>query len=138
MHTFYRLDLAAGPKEVVVAAKKSAKNEIANAYAKFMWVNYNDNGFGILEDYYSKANKEYYRGNISYNRALLAKGDKQMYLFSQAATAYAKSQAIARQVYEFLAPPPTSPSDLGLKPFGGDWAKWETSVGKITVKNDQQ
>ena len=51
--------------------------------------------------------------------------------FAKATTAYTRSQAHAMQVYEALVPPSTSPADLGLKPFGADWATWETKVGKI-------
>ncbi len=34
------------------------------------------------------------------------------------------------QVYEALVPPATNPMHLGLRPFGGDWGRWETAVGK--------
>jgi hypothetical protein len=36
----------------------------------------------------------------------------------------------SREVYEALAPPLISPSALGLRPFGGEWAVWETPVGQ--------
>jgi hypothetical protein len=76
------------------------------------------------------ANKEYYQGNNFYNKALLSTGHEVNYYFGKAATAFTRAQAHAVQVYEALVPPPTSPTDLGLKPFGGDWATWETEVGK--------
>jgi len=64
------------------------------------------------------------------NKALLANSSSQLFLFAKSATYFSRSQAHAVQVYEALVPAPTSPSDLGLKPFGGDWAEWETEVGK--------
>jgi hypothetical protein len=129
-HTFYKLRLAADPKAVVQAASKAAKNDIAAAYAKLMGLNFQDKGYAALNDLYSLANTEYYRGNIAFNRALLADGSQQLAYFAEAATNYTRSQAHAQQVYEALVPAPTSPAHLGLKPFGGDWAAWETEIGK--------
>lgn len=130
-HTFYKLILAASPKAVVEAAKKDAKNDIATAYKELMHLNYTDTGYAALIDLYSLANAEYYRGCHVLNKGLLASGNEALSYFAKAATAFTRSQAHAMQVYEALVPPPTSPSDLGLKPFGGGWAKWETTVGPV-------
>lgn len=129
-HTFYRLQLAASPKEMVAAAKQAASEEIAAAYAQLMHFNFTDPGYAGLSELYGKANSEYFKGRNSLNRAILAKGNEAIFNFARAATAFTRSQALAQQVYEALKPPPTSPSDLGLKPFGGDWATWETRIGK--------
>lgn len=128
-HTFYRLRLAADPKAVVDQAKEDAKNEIATAYGELMQLNFRDTGYAALDDLYSLANAEYYQGNVAFDRALLSSGNESLRHFADAATAYTRSQAHSRQVYEALVPPPTRPSDLGLRPFGGDWATWETRVG---------
>jgi len=131
-HTFYRLCLAADPKAVIDQAKKDAKNDIATAYNEFMQLNLRDVGYAVLNDIYSKANAEFYQGNLAFNKALLSNGNEALHYFARAATAYTRSQAHAMQVYEALVQPPTSPSDLGLKLFGGDWATWETK----TVANE--
>ncbi|MBN2264824.1 MAG: hypothetical protein JW775_03325, partial [Candidatus Aminicenantes bacterium] len=60
--------------------------------------------------------------NAAKNRALA--------LYGRATSLYARAQAHAREVYEALVPAPTSPVDLGLRPFGGPWATWETAVGR--------
>jgi hypothetical protein len=130
-HTFYKLRLAANPQAVAKAAREMAKNDIAGAYAKLMRLNFQDKGYAALNDLYSLANSQYYRGNIAFNRALLANGSKKLAYFAKATTAYTRSQAHAMQVYEALVPAPTRPADLGLKSFGGDWAVWETDIGKI-------
>jgi hypothetical protein len=127
-HTFYRLRLAANPKAVVSQAKDDAKNDIATAYTELMQLNYRDAGYAALQDLFSLANAEYYEGNNATDQALLSSGNEALRHFAKAATQYTRSQAHARQVYEALVPPPTSPSDLGLKPFGGDWSSWETTV----------
>jgi len=33
-------------------------------------------------------------------------------------------QAYAKHVYNALVPPTTTPSDLGLRPWFGNWGKW--------------
>ncbi len=128
-HTFYKLRLADDPQSVVNAARQAAKNDIATAYAKLMRLDFQDKGYAALNDLYSLANTEYYRGNISFNRASLASGSQKLVYFAKAATNYTRSQVHALQVYEALVPAPTSPSDLGLKSFGEDWAVWETETG---------
>ena len=129
-HTFFRLNLAKNPRAVVAAAKKFASNDIATAYAEFMYVKHSDPGYFVLNNLYSLANKEYYSGCNAFNKGLVTAGNESLSYFARAVSAYARSQAHAMEVYEALVPPATSPSDLGLKPFGGEWAKWETNVGK--------
>ncbi len=130
-HTFFRLTLAADPRAVVQAAKKAAANDIATAYAELMGLNFTDTGYAALNDLYSLANTEYYRGCNALNKAIMANGHEALEYMADAATAFTRSQAHAMQVYEALVPAPTSPTDLGLKPFGGDWATWETEVGSV-------
>jgi len=95
-----------------------------------MFLNFTDSGYAALNKLYGQANAEYFLGRNAMNLALLKQGNESLKLFSRAVTAFTHSQAHAQQVYEALVPPPTSPSDLGLKPFGGDWASWETKVGQ--------
>jgi len=129
-HTFYKLTLAANPIEAVEAVQKAASINIATAYKKLMYLNFTDTGYAALNELYSLANAEYYQGKVYFNKGLLATGNEALFWVSKAATSFTRSQAHAQQVYEALVPAPTSPSDLGLKPFGGDWATWETRVGK--------
>jgi hypothetical protein len=150
-HTFYRLRLAQGPMEVAEAAKKAAEEEIATAYGKLMGLNYRDTGYGDLRELYGKAVAEMFEGRNAFNRAVIemeaagagggstsgsAKGsageakNRALSLFGRAASLYTRAQAHAREVYEALVPAPTSPVDLGLRPFGDAWATWETAVGR--------
>ena len=129
-HTFYKLRLAKGPAELVRSAHDAAEEEIANAYSKLMHLNYRDTGYAELKELYGKAVAEMFEGRNASNRAELAKGNNALALYGRAASLYARAQAHAREVYEALEPAPTSPLDLGLKPFGGSWATWETAVGK--------
>jgi hypothetical protein len=114
----------------VETAEKTARNELAKAYSELMQINFTDTGFAGLNGLYSEAVAELHKGAEAYNKSFLTDGNEALALLAEAATQYTRSQAHARQVYEALVPPPTSPSDLGLRPFGGDWAEWETKVGK--------
>ncbi len=127
-HTFYRLRLASDPKAVVDQAKEHAYADLAKAYKELMQLNYRDTGYAALEDLYSLANAEYYRGNFATDQALLSSGNESLKLFGKAATQYTRAQAHAMQVFEALVPQPTSPSAMGLRLFGGNWATWETTV----------
>jgi hypothetical protein len=140
-HTFYRLRLAKEPSELVKSAHEAAEEEIANAYGNLMHLNYRDTGFAALKDLYGKAVAEMFEGRNAFNRAELemaawnrgaaaAGANRALALYGRAASLYARAQAHAREVYEALEPAPTSPSDLGLRPFGGSWATWETAVGQ--------
>jgi len=128
-HTFYRLQLAKDPVAVVKAARAAAEEEVAGAYGKLMVLNYRDAGYGALKDLYGKAVAEMFEGRNAFNRAILAEGNDQLRFLGRAASLYTRAQAHAREVHEALAPAPTDPTALGLKPFGGSWAKWETAVG---------
>ena len=127
-HTFFKLTLAANPKEAVEAAQKAASLDIATAYKRLMYLNFTDTGYAALNELYSLANAEYYQGKVDLNKGLLSSGNKALYFLSKAATVFTRSQAHTQQVYEAMVPAPTSPSDLGLKPFGGGWATWETKT----------
>jgi len=79
----------------------------------------NNGGYAALNEMYSLANAEYYQGKVDFNKGLLTSGNEALAYLAKAATAFTRSQAHALQVYEALVPAPTCPSDLGLRPFGG-------------------
>ena len=129
-HTFYELRLAATPTEMVEAAQKTAGEDIARAYSALMQLGYTDTGYGALQELYSQAVAEFHEGREALNEASLASGNEALSRLAEAATTFTRAQAHAKQVYEALVSPPTGPSDLGLEPFGGNWASWETRVGR--------
>lgn len=116
-HTFYKLTLGSNPEAVVEDAKKTAQTYITEAHRKFVMLNYTDTGYAILNELYSQANSEYYRGINFYNKGLLANGNEALFYLSQATTSFSKSQCRAQQVYNALVPPASSPKDLGFKPY---------------------
>lgn len=128
--TFYRLHLAADPLAVAREARRAARADLSAAYRELMQRKPIDPAVPGLEQIYAGANAEYYQGNSALNRALLAEGNESLQLTAEAVTAYTRAQAHAMQVYEALVPPATNPMHLGLRPFGGDWGRWETAVGR--------
>jgi len=80
----------------------------------------------VLHELFSQAVAEYYEGVNANNKGVLAEGVEALYYLARAARAFARSEAHAKQVYNALVPPPTSPEDLGLEPYGGTWAQWAT------------
>lgn len=117
-HSFFQLALAADPASVVNTAKRTARrNYIAAAYQKLMWLNYGDSGFEGLNALFTRANAEYHEGNNWADKAVLAEGDEALLYYARAATAYTRSQAYAKQLYNALVPPADDPTDLGLQPY---------------------
>jgi hypothetical protein len=116
-HSFYKLTLASDPEKIVAAAKDDAHDALAEAYHEFMMLKYSDSGYYFLNALNSLATTEYYEGVHAYQRGILTEGNEALLGFAQAATAFARSQAHARQLYNSLIPPATKPDDLGLKPY---------------------
>jgi hypothetical protein len=128
-HTFYCLHLSEDPLTMAENAHDTVENHLADAYSKLMHLNYSEPGYFGLKLLYGTAVSEYFEGINCLNKARLTNKNESLFNISKAVTFFTRSQAHALQVYEALVPPPTSPSDLGLKPFGGYWAIWETRVG---------
>jgi hypothetical protein len=116
-HTFYQLTLASSPRVVVERAMNEANQSVAQAYHKLMGLNYTDVGFSALNEIFSEATADYYRGVTSYNKACLLEGSDALLHYGKAATSFTRSQAKAKQIFSALVPPPTKPEDLGLKPY---------------------
>jgi hypothetical protein len=127
-HTFYQLRLAESPAAMTEDARENAKLSVSEAYRELMRLNFGDSGYSGLVAIFSRANAEYYAGRNFFNQARMAAGNEELFLLSRAVSCFTRSQVHARQVLEALIPPPTSPSDLNLRPFGGNWADWETRV----------
>jgi len=125
-YSFYQLALNSSPARVVGDARNQAHAYIAEVYQKLMWLKHTDTGYTALNQLFSLANTEYYEGINAYNKGALTSGNTALLCFAQAATAFTRSQAHARQAYNALVPPATSPDDLGLPDWFGDWGQWAT------------
>lgn len=131
-YTFYKLHLASGPTAITNAAKQDAvchtyqngEAYIAQSQRELRKLNYTDPGYSYLNDLFSKSVAAFYKGENAYTKAQIASGNEAIFLYSEATTAFTKAQSFALQVYNNLVPPATSPKDLGLRHYGGNWAEW--------------
>jgi hypothetical protein len=117
-HSFYKLNLAATPQEVVEKARFQARLGSRNAYKMLMRVKYKEPGYRVVNDLYSSAMAELYQGDYARNKSMVTSGDEELKYCAQATTEYCKAQAHFQQLINLLNPPPTTPEDLGLKPWG--------------------
>ncbi len=131
-YTFYKLHLASSPAAVANAAKQDAvcqtyqKGEayIAKSHSELKKLTYTDPGYVYLNDLFSKSVAEFYRGENAHTKARLTSGNKALFFYSKATTAFTRAQSFALQVYNHLVPPATSPEELDLRNYGGPWAEW--------------
>ena len=122
--TFYRLSLSAGPNTVTKDSQMQATYDLEVACQELMKLTYKDVAYAPLLEIYDKAVMEWQVGNHYQVMAATTKGNDSLFNFSRATRGFTRAQALARQVYESLIPPPTKPEDLGLKPWLGDWGEW--------------
>ncbi len=116
-HSFFKLNLASSPEAVVKEAKKAANDTIGTAHLELQKLDFKDTPYAALNEIFAQAVTEYYAGvNKSY-KGQFASGNEALFYYSQAATAFARCQAHALQVYNALVSPATNPEGLGLKPL---------------------
>jgi hypothetical protein len=125
-HTFYELQLAAGPAEIAKAAKKRAQYDLYYANRELRKLTYADVPYAPLDAIFNSAAAETQKGDFYLNMAENAHDHASVYHYAQAVRAFTKCQAYARQVYEALIPPPNQPTDLGLREWFGNWGRWES------------
>jgi hypothetical protein len=103
-----------------------AQHDLHYANQELRKLTYWDTPYASLDEIYNKAATEWFKGGYYQSLALKATGNEYIYNLSKATRAFTLCQAFARQVYNALVPPPTSPEDLGLRRWFGDWGEWAT------------
>jgi hypothetical protein len=125
-YSFYQLKLASSPDKVTTAAMFQAQHDLHYANQELRKLTYWDPPYAPLDEIYNKAASEWFKGGYYQNLARKTTGNDSVYNLSKATRAFTRCQALARQVYNALVPPATSPEDLGLRPWFGDWGEWAT------------
>jgi len=123
-YSFYELKLASSPEEVTKAARSRAMTDLFFASVELEKLNYSDPAYAPLKELFNQAARELERGEFYREFANRISGNKSVYYLGKALRGYTRCQALARQVYNTLVPPPTRPSDLGLREWFGDWGDW--------------
>jgi hypothetical protein len=103
-----------------------AQHDLHYANQELRKLTYWDTPYVPLDEIYNKAATEWFKGGYYQSLALKTTGNEYIYNLSKATRAFTRCQAFARQVYNALVPPATSPEDLGLRPWFGDWGEWAT------------
>ena len=117
VHSFYQLQLAAGPDELISAARAQATKDLNAADYVLRRMNRSDASYAALDKMLNQAIAELYRGYYYQSVGVRAKGNDAVYNKAKATRAFTRCQAYAKEVHESLVPPPASPKDLGLKPL---------------------
>jgi hypothetical protein len=125
-YSFYQLKLASSPDKVTTAAMLQATHDLHYADQELRKLTYWDPPYAPLDDIYNKAATEWFKGGYYQNLARKTTGNDYIYNLSKATRAFTRCQALAKQVYNALVPPATSPEDLGLRPWFGNWGEWAT------------
>jgi hypothetical protein len=121
---FYRLRLGSSPAEVMQAAKYQAETDLFLTDRELRKLDYHDPAYAPLDAIFNQAviewtKGDFWRGPDGIGSTLTKKPPEEegVYYWSRATRAFVRCQLLARKVYEALVPPPTKPSDLGLKPW---------------------
>lgn len=136
-YTFFEMQLDANPKALAEAARNRAMYALAYADQQLRKLTYHDAAYAPLDELFNKAVVEWQKGQYYEVRAAKAQGNEAGNYTARSARAFFRAQALGRQVYESLVPPPTRPEDLGLRPWFGAWGEWATRDG-IKKKNPTQ
>ena len=126
--TFYRLELTPTATGLMEAAKYQAEIDLFFAQRELARVGYSHPGYAALDELYNQAiiewtKGDFWQGSISVDTVLAptASEGEEIYYLAKATRAFIRCQSLARQAYNALVPPPTTPEDLGLNPFKMQW-----------------
>jgi len=125
-YSFYQLKLASSPDKVTTVAMLQANHDLHYADQKLRKLTYWDIPYAPLDEIYNRAVTEWFKGGYYQSLARKTTGNEFICNLGKATRAFTRCQALAKQVYNALVPPATSPEDLGLRPWFGDWGEWAT------------
>jgi len=118
MHAFYQLKLEPSIPEVIDAALTQATFELIRADGELMKLNYSNPAFAPLKEIFEKATIERRKGSYYQFLAQITEGNDSVYNWGKALRGYTKCQVYAQHVFEELVPPPDTPEDFLLAPWG--------------------
>jgi hypothetical protein len=123
-HTFFELQLASKPEDIVNAAKKRAQYDLYYANRELRKLTYADVPYAPLDAIFNRAATENQKGDYYLGLAQSTKDNESVYHYAKAVRAFSRCQAYAKQVFESLVPPASKPTDLGLRQWFGSWGQW--------------
>ena len=118
LHSFVQLKLEDSPSKITTAAKNQAAYELTRGEKALRNLGYSDAAYKVLKERFDQATIGWFNGVYYTKLASRTKGNESLYNWSKALRGYVACQTYAQNVYESIVPPPQSPEDLGLKPWG--------------------
>ena len=125
LRTYFELTLAASPTEMVQAAKSTCDYAMFYANRALSKLTIHDLEWAPMTKVFNKAAAAYQKGDFFLTAARDMEGMKAVNQLSKALRFYVRCQALSRHVTETLEGAPSCPSDLGLRPWLGDWGEWD-------------
>jgi hypothetical protein len=123
-YSFFELKLASSPRHVSRAAQTRARYDLWNAYQELSKLDYWDVPYAPLDDLLNQAVVEWQKGWFYTDEAGESSANEAVVKWAKAIRCWTRCQCYARQVYNALVPPATSPEDLGLRQWHGNWGEW--------------
>ena len=126
-YAFYQLKLAGSPQAVAQAALHRARYDLHYANSALGRLTYLE--AAPLEATFDKAKTECFKGHYYLNGVLAGRvrGDREcITALAKATRCYTRCQVYAQTVCDAIAPPPSGPQQLGLRPWLGEWGEWQT------------
>lgn len=125
LRTFFELKLTETPNEMVREAKTTCDYELFYANRALSKLTVHDLEWAPLTKVFNKAAAAYQKGDFFLTEARGKEGTEEVNLLAKALRFYVKCQALSRHVTEALEGAPSTPSDLGLREWMGDWGEWD-------------
>jgi len=110
--------MAKSPSTVVANAKDTAWWDVTYANQQFAKLSRADAVYSELSRLLNESAIEMQKGNYYLGLVAKSQGNEVIYNQSKALRSFTRAQVRAKQVLEALVPPPETPADLGLKPYG--------------------
>lgn len=124
-HSFYELTLGSGPQELAETALTRAQYDLYYANKALSGLKFAE--AACLEPTFDRAKTEFMKGHYYLNSVLTGNVPAErdvLFHVARATRAFTRCQVYARQLREAVEPPASSPEDLGLRPWLGDWGEW--------------
>ena len=113
-NTFWELNLAPTPAEMVNESRKTAQQNLQNALVEWNKLDNADAARSFFAGFLDISRAEYAKGQALEASALSNPLTDQVYLLAKALRAYTRAQVRANQVLDALYPPPSKPGDFGI------------------------
>lgn len=116
-HSFVQIPVCPSPDETAEAMYNLSCDAVAFSHHSLASLSAKHPGFFGLRETQARAHAYVYEGKDAYYRGLLSSAPARIGLLASAATAFGRAQAYANETREMISPPPSSPDQMGLRPW---------------------